>query len=308
MATVTEKTRVEATQAGRVDRVVQTLTGRTRGGVRGLIQHGCVTVNETPCASDFQPVMEGDVVVVAYDPERKYAEKPLAAANAPFKILFEDEKLLVVEKAAHLLTVPTPKRESNTLVHLLQEYVSRGLKRRRRVEVVHRLDRGVSGVLVFAKDGATAEMLRDQFAATKPEREYTAIVAGRMEASEGTFDKNLMTEVKTIHRFATARPDQGERAVTHYQVVRRLRNTTLVRVRLETGRRNQIRVHFADAGHPVLGDPRYSPERAKHPRWHPRRMALHAACLGFTHPHTEKPLRFASPLPPEFTEFLASQA
>ncbi|MFA5204221.1 MAG: RluA family pseudouridine synthase [Lentisphaeria bacterium] len=307
MATVTEKTRVEAAQAGRVDRVVQALTGRTRGGVRGLIQHGCVTVNDTPCISDFQPVQEGDQVTVTYEPERKYAEKPLPAAHAPFKILFEDEKLLVVEKAAHLLTVPTPKRESNTLVHLLQEYVSRGLKKRRRVEVVHRLDRGVSGVLVFAKDGATAEMLREQFAATKPEREYTAIVAGRMEADEGTFDKNLMTAVKTIHRFATTRPDQGERAVTHYQVVRRLRNTTLVRVRLETGRRNQIRVHFADAGHPVIGDPRYAPERAKHPRWHPRRMALHAACLAFTHPHSGEALRFASPLPREFEDFLATQ-
>ena len=296
-ATVTPET------AGRVDLIVRTLTGMPRSQVRGLVDHGCVAVNKAACTSDFQPVAAGDTVVVAFDPHRKYHEKPKSPEDAPFRVLFEDDRLLVVEKAAHLLTVPTLKHETDTLVHLLQQHVSRGRRGLRRVEVVHRLDRGVSGVLVFAKDNETANRLRDQFAASKPEREYTAIVAGRMEADSGTFDKSLVTDEATIHRRVAPSPELGERAVTHYQVVRRFKDATLVRVHLETGRRNQIRVHFADAGHPVLNDPRYESDRAKNPRWPWRRMALHATTLVFAHPHAGRTIRCEAPPPPEFAKF-----
>lgn len=303
MANTTRQKEVTAEDAGRVDRIVQALTGRSRAQVRGLVQHGCVRINGTVCESDFDQAAAGATVTVTCDPKQNYPEKSHRPASAPFRILFEDDDLLVVEKSANLLTVPTPKHEKNTLVHLLQEYVSRGRKRLGRVEVVHRLDRGVSGVLVFAKNGKIASLLKDQFAAHKPEREYMAIVSGRMEKERGTFDKWLTTDAETIHRRCAPRPGIGESATTHYEVVKRSHNTTLVRVRLETGRRNQIRVHFADAGHPVLGDPRYGGEKARHPRWPHTRLALHARTLGFTHPATEKPLRFDAPMPKEFAEF-----
>jgi 23S rRNA pseudouridine1911/1915/1917 synthase len=303
MSKQSQEHQVQPAEAGRVDRVVQALTGRSRSQVRGLIDHGCVTVNATACTSDFQPVREGDRVVVTWDPQRRYAEKPKPRSGAPFYVVFEDDSLLVVDKAAHLLTVPTPKRETDTLVHLLQAYVSRGRKGLRRVEVVHRLDREASGLLVFAKDRHTAERLREQFAATKPERDYLAIVAGSLATDQGTFDKWLVTDRETIHRRCAPRPGVGESAVTHYQVTRRLPDATVVRVRLETGRRNQIRVHFADAGHPVLGDPRYGPPKRHHRLWPRARLALHAAALAFTHPVTGKRLRFESRLPAEFRPF-----
>lgn len=304
MANITQKTVVTVEQVGRVDKVVQALTGRSRAQIRGLIDHGCVTINGAPCESDFEPVVVGDEVAATYSPHQNYPEKPRAKANKPFKLLFEDDDLLVVEKPAHMLTVPTPKRETDTLVHHLQKYVSVGRKKQGRVEIVHRLDRGVSGVLVFAKSVEAASALKAQFAAHKPEREYIALVAGKMAKDEGTFDKSLVTDEHTIHRSVATKPGEGERAVTHYEVIKRLPGATLVPVRLETGRRNQIRVHFSDAGHPVLGDPRYTPEKAQHPRWRIQRIALHAATLAFAHPTTGEEVRFEAPWPKEIKEFM----
>lgn len=304
MTMVTHQVKITAANAGRVDRVVQARTGRSRAQVRGLIQHGCVKINENACTSDFEQVATGNTVTITFDRHRAYPEKPRPRGGEPFRILFEDDHLLVVEKAAHLLTVPTPARETNTLVHHLQTYVSRGRKHLSRVAIIHRLDRGVSGVLVFAKNEATAEMLRQQFAAAKPERVYVALVAGRMQQDRGTFDKRLIIEKNTIHRRCARTPGDGEQAITHYEVEKRGVDITRVKVRLETGRRNQIRVHFADAGHPVLGDPRYGKNSSHHRRWPHKRMALHAALLAFIHPITGVSLRLEAPEPKEFADVL----
>jgi 23S rRNA pseudouridine1911/1915/1917 synthase len=130
-----------------------------------------------------------------------------------------------------------------------------------------------------------------------------AITAGVLDQDEGTFESLLATD-RDLNRFSTEDAEIGQRAVTHFRVMKRLTDATLVRVWLETGRRNQIRVHFAEAGHPVLGDPRYEPRRAAHPRWRSKRLALHARQLGFDHPVTGKHLRFVSPLPVEMERFL----
>ena len=120
----------------------------------------------------------------------------------------------------------------------------------------------------------------------------------------GTFESRLAT-TKSLQRYSVAETDEGgEPAVTHFRLEQRLRGATFVRAWLETGQRNQIRVHFAEAGHPVLGDPRYRPETARHPRWTSKRLALHAAALGFCHPVSGEALRFESPLPAEFEKFL----
>src|SRR5262249_52015609 len=159
------------------------------------------------------------------------------------------------------------------------EYV-RHVGKARGAYSVHRLDRGVSGLLVFGKTPEIVRQLKDQFAASKPEREYVAIVAGQMRQQHGTFESLLATD-KDLTRFSTDDETIGQLAITTFRVVKMLGAATLVQVRLETGRRNQIRVHFAEAGHPVLGDPRYEPERAAHRRWPHKRLALHARLLGF---------------------------
>ncbi|OGV67581.1 MAG: hypothetical protein A3K19_17640 [Lentisphaerae bacterium RIFOXYB12_FULL_65_16] len=292
--------------AGRVDLVVRHLvSGVSRSQVRALIGRGCVTVNEQPCGSDHERVQPGDTVRVTYDPAQGYREAPPSRGPTGFQIVYEDEHLIVVDKPAHLLTVPTDKRDPHTLVHLVRDYVFRN--QRGRVEIVHRLDRGVSGLLVFGKDVDTGQRLQNQFAARKPDREYLAVVAGDLPQDTGTFDTRLVT-AKNLTRHSSHRDDEGEPAVTHYTVERRLNSATVVRVRLDTGRRNQIRVHFAEAGHPVLGDPRYAPELARHPRWNAKRLALHATRLGFAHPFSGNPLRFESAPPAEFAPFCRTRA
>jgi len=291
---------VTSEMVGRVDRVVQHLTGLSRARVRALFDHDCVRVNGQLGYRDFSPVQAGDEVEVRFDPHNLPREKPADWQDPAFTLIYEDDQLLVVDKAAHVLTVPTEEGERKTLLEAVDRYLQRS-GRGDHAQVMQRLDRGTSGVLVLAKTDIAYERLRAQFAAHKPLREYLAIVAGLLPKDKGVFESYLKTGTD-LSRYSTRAADTGgEIAITHYQVELRTADLTLVRCQLETGRRNQIRVHFAEAGHPVLGDPRYRPDQAKHPRWRAKRLALHAAVLEFTHPTTGKPMHFESPLPYAFT-------
>lgn len=298
---VRKSARVREENAGRVDRVVQSLTELSRGDVRGLFDHHCVRVNGKPEASAGRVVKAGDRVEVDYDKDRRYKELPPPRTRM-FRIAYEDDALIVVEKAPNVLSVPTGKHEGDTLVHEVARYLSKGPTIRRRAHIVHRLDRGTSGLLVFGKSAAVAHRLKAQFAQRKPEREYIAIVAGVVEADEGTFRSRLATS-KYLDQYSTDNEDEGKPAVTHFKVEKRFADATRVRVTLETGRRNQIRVHFAEAGHPVLGDDRYRTDLAKHRDWPYKRLALHATVLGFKHPVTQQPMTFKAPPPAAFQRF-----
>jgi 23S rRNA pseudouridine1911/1915/1917 synthase len=239
-----------------------------------------------------------------------------------FQVVFEDRFLIVVDKAAGVLTVPTPQGERNTLVDLLERHLQtkrpgyrpprtrntrdRRPARGRFVEIVHRLDRDTSGLLVFAKDPEVRDFLRAQFQEQSAERIYLAIVAGRVRDDAGTFSSYLATN-KGLGRYSTRDASRGELAVTYFRVLARGEDATLVEAQLRTGRRNQIRVHFAEAGHPVLGDPRYGTRRATHPQWPPSRLALHASALGVIHPGSGEPVRWESPPPAPFRAFAAKQ-
>ncbi len=303
MALKTVSVTIDSTNAGRVDVVVQKATGASRGQVRGMVDHACVSINGSPCSLLATPVTEGDVVSVRYDPVQKYHEKKKPWDDRTFQVIFEDDYLIVVDKSSGVLTVPTDWNEKNTLVDRVSLYLSHS-KKKRTACVVHRLDREVSGLLVFGKDETVAERLIDQFKQHKPKRLYLAIVAGVMPADEGVFDGHLATG-KNLDRYVTRPSHNTEAAITHYRVLKRLADTTMVEARLETGKRNQIRVHFASAGFPVLGDPRYKPKEAKHPRWIRQRIALHARTLSFVHPVTGTEMSFESPLPSAIQKFLA---
>ena len=303
MAMTTLSKTIEADLTCRVDLVVRQLSGSSHSQVRGMIDHGCVSINGEPCDTPAAPVTAGDVVSIYFDPTQRYHKKKKRWDDRTFSLLFEDDHLIVVNKSAGTLTVPTDRNEKNTLVDRVSIYLSHS-RGKQQACVVHRLDRDVSGLLVFGKHETIANRLIEQFKQRKPQRIYSAIVAGVMLNEKGTFRSHLATG-KNLDRYV-ARPSQKtEAAITHYRVLKRMTDTTLLEVNLETGKRNQIRVHLADAGHPILGDPRYKPEQAAHPRWIRKRIALHAKTLGFEHPISGETITFESPQPAALEKFLA---
>ncbi len=288
---------------GRIDRYVQELIECSRSFVTGLFDHDCISWNGQPEPDGGRLLQAGDRVALRYEAGRRYSPRRRPREkHEGFSIVHEDRELIVVDKSADLLTVPTLNKEPYTLVYRVNEHL-RHQDKRWSAFVIHRLDVGVSGLLVFGKTQQIAEKLQSQFRERKPERQYQAIVSGRVHLTEGEFRSHLTTG-KSLTRFSTEDPEDGELAITHYQVLQKMMTATHVAVQLETGRRNQIRVHFSEAGHAVLGDTRYRPDLWKKVDWSHRRLALHACSLGFQHPSTEEPLKFTSPLPREMVEFL----
>jgi 23S rRNA pseudouridine1911/1915/1917 synthase len=294
----------------RADRLVQQLTGGSRSFATGLFDHDCVHLNGQIEQNSGRLLSAGDQLRLRYEQGRRYSprRRPEQQQNRGFRVVFEDADLIVVEKSAELLTVPTDAREPHTLISRLGEYVRR-TSAVRSVHLVHRLDRGVSGLLVFGRTRECAEELQRQFAERKPERRYDAFTAGAVAEDRGTFRSYLATG-KNLGRYSVRDAEQGELAITHYQVAARIAEgprspaVTHVQVQLETGRRNQIRVQFAESGHPVLGDDRYRPDLWSRIPWQPKRLALHASSLGLEHPRTGAPLFFESALPEELSGFL----
>jgi 23S rRNA pseudouridine1911/1915/1917 synthase len=289
----------------RADRAVQSLCGLSRSQVNGLFDHQCVKVNGIVCADASRRLMAGDRIELTYHAGQRYHPVNKPRKNLGFEIVHEDRHVIIVNKPAHLLTVPTKKGETNTLLDKVSEY-ARHVGHVRAAFNAHRLDRGVSGLLAFGKSLEISQAIRDQFALHKPEREYIALIAGHLKKQQGTIQSLLATD-KDLNRFSTDDEEIGQVAITHFQVQEKLLDTTLVSIWLETGRRNQIRVHFAEEGHPVLGDPRYEPEFAAHRHWPAGRIALHARKLGFEHPVTGEHLKFEIPLPDEMIRFINGQ-
>ncbi|MCA9134293.1 MAG: RluA family pseudouridine synthase [Planctomycetales bacterium] len=266
-----------------------------------LIHDGAVRCRGKMVSQTHLRLKVGDEVEIDYAPQPAKLPRAKAKMQGRFEVVHDDEQIIVVNKPAGLLTVPTPKREPNTLQSQIRKWLDRN-QPGATATCVHRLDRGVSGLLVFAKSYAVADQLRSQFAARKPKRRYAAIVHGQVAAEQGTFKTYLATD-DALNRYSVQDPAAGELAITHYKVKEQWADATLVQVQLETGRRNQIRVHFAEVGHPIIGDPRYRPELAEHPLWPLKRIALHAETLGLVHPDSGEELQFVAPWPQEFRDF-----
>lgn len=212
-------------------------------------------------------------------------------SRLPFEILHEDRDVIVIAKPAGLLTTHTKlvgraARETQlTAENLLNGYMRKGqLKSRARVWLVHRLDRDTSGVMMFAKSEAVAEWFRENWNEVT-EKTYLARVQGVLEEERGVFESYLRDDPKTMRVRSVKKPEFGKLARTEWRKLSVGDGTTLVEVKLRSGRKNQIRVHFSEAGHPIVGDVKYGGERAS-------RLYLHAKELRFRHPFTKKWLAF----------------
>ncbi|MGZ4779673.1 MAG: RluA family pseudouridine synthase [Thermoanaerobaculia bacterium] len=207
-------------------------------------------------------------------------------------LLHEDDDVIVVIKANGLLTVPTEREKEETAQALLNEYLRQ--KGGGHIHVVHRLDRETSGVMIFAKNFKTREALKEKFAEHDIDRVYVAIVEGKMNPPQGTIASNLL-ERPNLRMESVKRHPNAKAAITHYQTKEVAGPYSLLEVTLETGRKNQIRAHLSEAGHPVIGDAFYGS------RVNPlQRLGLHAELLGFTHPTSGKRMRFTAPVPRSF--------
>jgi tRNA pseudouridine32 synthase/23S rRNA pseudouridine746 synthase/23S rRNA pseudouridine1911/1915/1917 synthase len=211
-----------------------------------------------------------------------------------FEVIYEDDHLLVGIKAPGLLTVGALWERENTVHHLLDQYVRKGnSKSKKCVFVVHRLDQATSGLLVFAKSERVQQALKNNWKSVT--KTYYAVVHGRMSQPQGMISSYL-TEDEDYVVHSSAVPGEGKLAQTEYSVERENAGYSLLRINLLTGRKNQIRVHMADAGHPVVGDDKYGKPGPGHSR-----LALHAQVLSFTHPLTRAALHFEAETPEYFT-------
>lgn len=257
--------------------------------VRQWLKHGAIQVNGRSTTRFNHPLRPGDIVTI------RDKNETLALGVLPFgmRILFEDAVLIVIEKPAGLLSMASETERERTAYAYLTEYIRHGKPRSEaRVWIVHRLDRETSGLMVFAKSEEAKQALQAEW--NEADKRYLAVIEGNLPADEGVMRSHL-DESRPYMVYSVQRPNEQTRlAVTNYRVLKRGASYALLELSLETGRRNQIRVHLADAKCPVVGDEKYGA------RTNPvRRLALHASSLQFPHPTSGELLRFESPLPSE---------
>jgi len=281
----------------RLDLAVARRFGLSRRAARDAVRAG--RVESGGQVSDEPGTEVADDVELKYDPNRPVERR----VRTRLTVLAEDPLFLIVDKPAGLLTVQTAEHEEDTLFARVLDYLQHRYRRRTWIGVVHRLDKETSGALVFARTRDALRNLQVKFRAHAIEREYVALVSGNVRAP-GTFDAPLVSDRGDRRRGVARRGEPGKRAVTHYRPLENFGRATLVSVHLETGRTHQVRVHFASAGHPVIGDSVYRRGEAP-PVVEVRRQMLHARVLGFEHPRTGAPVRAEALIPEDFRNAIA---
>ena len=292
----------------RLDRALAAVVpSLSRERLKALIRSGALT----PEVRDPATKVKGNEAFQLAVPEPQPAHNE--AQDIPLKVVFEDEHLLVIDKAAGLVVHPAAGNRDRTLVNALLHHCGAslsGIGGVARPGIVHRIDKDTSGLLVVAKTDVAHEGLAKQFAAHSIERRYLAIVSGVPRTAGGTIDAPLARSSANRKKMAIVPGGRGKRAVTHWKRLEILRDAALVECRLETGRTHQVRVHMASIGHPLLGDAFYGGSGKTHRKtlnelsFH--RQALHAATLGFIHPVTRHRLSFESGMPADMQELFTA--
>lgn len=274
-----------------LEALVSLFPDSSRTTLRKMLQSGRIRVNSELEKDARRELERGDIIEVA--------QKSMQVEVPPeLSILHEDEDVIVVVKAHGLLTVATERERGRTAQAFLNDYLKE--KGEGRIHVVHRLDRETSGVLVFAKNFEARERMKDRFAEHDVDRVYVAIVEGKIDPPQGTIRSHLRERRDLKMVSADVHPD-AKLAVTHYRTLESNARYSMLEIRLETGRKNQIRAHLSEAGHPVVGDRLYGSE--SNPLG---RLGLHARQLGFVHPSTGETMRFTAPVPKVFRSLFGS--
>lgn len=270
---------------------------KSRSYIQGIIENGNVKINDKLKKSNYKLKFNDEVYVNI--PENK--ELNVEAEDIKIHILYEDGDVIVIDKPQGMVVHPAPGNYTGTLVNALLYHCKdlSGINGVNRPGIVHRIDKDTSGILVVAKNDKAHKFLAEQLKEHTMTRVYLALVEGIIKVDEGKVDVPLGRH--PVERIKISVIKDGRNAVTHYNVMERFKNNTLIECRLETGRTHQIRVHMAHIGHPLVGDPLYG---YKKQRFNLRGQMLHAKKLGFIHPSKRTYMEFESPEPHYFTRII----
>lgn len=273
--------------------LIEKFPEKSRTTIKSLLAHKQITVDDMVTTKFDHPLKRGQMVFLN---KKKSDEKPRFRG---MRIVHEDADVIVIDKASGLLSMASETEKTKTAYSMLSEYVKK-FNPKNLIFIVHRLDRDTSGLMMFAKSKKVQEVLQKDWNNAIIERSYVVVVEGTVEKAEGTVT-SWLKENKALVMYSSQTPDDGQKAVTHYKVLKTDKQFSLLEVKLETGRKNQIRVHMKDMGYPVTGDKKYGA------KLNPiGQMGLHARVLSFKHPSSGKTLRFDTPIPGKFLKIFGS--
>ncbi len=289
-------------QGERIDKFLSSkLSNISRSYIHKLIEDGNITVNQNSVNKKYK-LSKNDMINVKIP---KPQELEVIAENIPLDIVYEDNDLLIVNKPKNMVVHPAPGNYSSTLVNALLYHCKNslsGINGVIRPGIVHRIDKDTSGLLIVAKNDTSHKELAEQIKNHSFTREYEAVVYGNLKEDTGTINANIARH-KTDRKKMAVVPLLGRNAVTHYTVLKRYGNFTHIKLKLETGRTHQIRVHMSYIGHPVVGDEVYANPK-NNPFKFLKGQCLHAKTIGFIHPTAKEYMEFTSPLPEYFQKIL----
>ena len=267
--------------------LIEKFPEKSRTTIKSMLAHKQITVGDAVTTKFDTPLKRGQMV---FFNKKKSEEKPRFRG---LRIVHEDNDIIVIEKDSGLLSMASETEKNKTAYSMLSEYVKR-FDPKNLIFIVHRLDRDTSGLMMFAKSKRVQELMQKAWTEAIVERSYVVVVEGTVENTEGTIT-SWLKENKALVMYSSQIPDDGQKSITHYKVMKADKEFSLLEVKLETGRKNQIRVHMKDIGHPVTGDKKYGA------KLNPvGQMGLHARVLAFKHPITGKSYRFDTPIPFKF--------
>lgn len=256
--------------------------------IKQYLTHGSIYVNNHKTTKYNEKIFPKEVIII--DSSNKNAN------SIPFEIIFEDNNIIVVNKPSGLLTIATEKEKEKTLYHIVREYLKKKNKNNK-VFIVHRLDKDTSGIVIFAKDEKTKNMLQENWNEIVSLREYVAVVHGKLSKKEDRIIQKLK-QTKTNLVYVTKSED-GKEAITNYKVIKENELYSLLEIKIETGKKNQIRVALSSINHPIVGDKKYGDKKDKE-----QRLYLHANRLKLYYPIIKKDILFETKTPKEFKKLI----
>ena len=269
----------------------QKLSDHKRSSLKAMMKYGQVAVNGVPTSQFDVTVQPGDEMSVNFT-------RPFVTFSHPrIRLVYEDDDIIVVHKGSGILSVGTDNRSDGTAYSIVRNYL-KNKDPHLKLFIIHRLDRDTSGLMMFAKNIEAEEAMQHNWNNMVLSRTYVAVVEGKVEEESGTV-RSYLAETSQYEVYSTQNPEEGQLAITRYKRLDCRHGYSLMELSLDTGRKNQIRVHMKDLGHPIVGDRKYGAKSSPL-----RRMALHARTLRFVHPVTRKDMLFETPIPSRFLSLL----